>query len=155
LLAPALQGGLDYDLNALASLIRDWANDSLLCDHALATILISENVHDLHPLIANNPRVAKIKIDLPDAEEILESFQALASCYPTALGGYSGNMSSAAEQLAGATLGALEGVLKTKEFRKEKLAVEDLAKLKKQLVEEDCNGLIEFVESKRTLEDLY
>src|SRR3981081_2303969 len=28
LLVPALQGGLDYDLNALASLIRDWANDS-------------------------------------------------------------------------------------------------------------------------------
>ena len=27
--------------------------------------------------------------------------------------------------------------------------------MKKQLVEQDCNGLIEFIESKRTLDDLY
>jgi hypothetical protein len=40
-----------------------------------------------------------------------------------------------AEQLAGATLGALESVVKQKEHRKEKLASEDLAKLKKELVE--------------------
>ena len=28
LLAPSLQGGFDYDLNALASLIRDWSSES-------------------------------------------------------------------------------------------------------------------------------
>ncbi|HMD40589.1 MAG TPA: hypothetical protein VKH15_14990 [Candidatus Acidoferrum sp.] len=42
LLVPALQGGLDYDLNALASLIRDWSNESLLSGHALATFLLRE-----------------------------------------------------------------------------------------------------------------
>ena len=30
LLLPALQGGFDYDLSALASLIRDWSSDALL-----------------------------------------------------------------------------------------------------------------------------
>src|SRR4029077_1211690 len=48
LLVPALQGGLDYDLNALASLMRDWANDSLLANHSLATFLLTENLNDLH-----------------------------------------------------------------------------------------------------------
>jgi AAA+ superfamily predicted ATPase len=31
----------------------------------------------------------------------------------------------------------------------------DLVALKKQLVERDCNGLIEFIESKRSLDDLH
>jgi SpoVK/Ycf46/Vps4 family AAA+-type ATPase len=59
-----------------------------------------------------------------------------------------------AEQLAGATLGALESVVKQKEHRKEKLASEDLAKLKKELVERDTSGLIEFIETTRTLNDI-
>src|SRR5271157_4673695 len=66
LLAPMVQGGLDYDLSALASLIRDWASESLLVSHSLASFLIVENLNDLHPLIAANPRTARIKIALPD-----------------------------------------------------------------------------------------
>jgi hypothetical protein len=154
LLVPALQGGLDYDLNALASLIRDWSSESLLCGHALATFLLTENLNDLHPLIVNNPRIAQIKIDLPSSGELLEAFRVMTPSYPTALSGLSADPSLAAEQLAGATLGALESVIKTKEHRKEALGAGDLSKLKKDLVEKDTNGLIEFIETKRTLDDL-
>jgi hypothetical protein len=154
LLVPALQGGLDYDLNALASLMRDWSSESLLCGHALATFLLTENLNDLHPLIVNNPRIAQIKIDLPGSGELLEAFRIMAPSYPAALSGLAANPSSAAEQLAGATLGALESVIKTKEHRKEALGASDLSKLKKDLVEKDTNGLIEFIETKRTLDDL-
>jgi len=154
LLVPALQGGLDYDLNALASLIRDWSNESLLSGHALATFLLTENLNDLHPLIVNNPRVAQIKIDLPSSGELLDGFRVMAPSYPIALGDMAADPSAVAEQLAGATLGALESVVKQKEHRKEKLASEDLAKLKKELVERDTSGLIEFIETTRTLSDI-
>jgi hypothetical protein len=155
LLVPALQGGLDYDLNALASLIRDWSTDGLLADHALATFLLTENLNDLHPLIVNNPRIARIKIDLPAPDQLLAGFQVMAPVYPVALGDLAADPSPIAEQLAGATLGALESVIKTKEHRKEKLSTADLAALKKELVEKDTSGLIEFLESPRTLNDLY
>lgn len=155
LLVPALQGGLDYDLNALASLIRDWANDSLLTGHSLATFLIAENLNDLHPLIVNNPRVAQIKIDLPDPDAIVDALRFMASSYPVALRDLASDVATAAEQLAGATVGALEGVVKTKQHRREGLVSDDLAKLKKELVEKDTNGLIEFIETRRTLDDLY
>ena len=62
LLAPALQGGFDYDLNALASLIRDWSSETLLAGHSLATFLVAENLNDLHPLIVNNPRSADFRL---------------------------------------------------------------------------------------------
>jgi hypothetical protein len=154
LLVPALQGGLDYDLNALASLIRDWANDSLLANHSLATFLLTENLNDLHPLIVANPRVAQIKIDLPDAAQLTDAFRLLSTAYPIALAELAADCSGAAEQLTGSTLGALESVVKTKQHRKEKLIPGDLAKIKKELVEKDTNGLIEFIDTPRTLGDI-
>jgi ATPase family associated with various cellular activities (AAA) len=155
LLIPALQGGLDYDLNALASLIRDWSSETLLVDHALASFLLTENLNDLHPLIVNNPRLARVKIDLPASEQILDSFRVIAPAYPTALADFASELPVLAEQLSGATLGAIESVVKTKEHRKERLAAGDLSKLKKDLVEKDTNGLIEFIETTRTLDDVY
>ncbi|HTP67737.1 MAG TPA: ATP-binding protein [Dongiaceae bacterium] len=155
LLVPALQGGLDYDLNALASLIRDWSSDALLADHALASFLLTENLNDLHPLIVNNPRVARGKIELPTPRELQDGFRIVSTCYPTALAEFASDLPGLAEQLSGATLGAIEAVVKTKEHRKERLASADLAKIKKDLVEKDTNGLIEFVETSRTLDDLY
>jgi hypothetical protein len=154
LLAPALQGGFDYDLNALASLIRDWASESLLATHSLATFLVTENLNDLHPLVVNNPRSARVKIALPGANELSHAFAVMAPSYPCALRDYSANLSTVAQQLSGSTLGAIETLLKTREHARQCLAADDLVKLKKQLVESDCNGLIEFIESTRTLEDI-
>jgi hypothetical protein len=155
LLVPALQGGLDYDLNALASLIRDWSNESLLAGHALATFLLTENLNDLHPLIVNNPRVARVRIDLPSSGELLDGFRVMAPAFPAALTHMAADLPSVAAQLAGTTLGALESVIKTKEHRKEPLGGADLAKLKKDLVEKDTSGLIEFIQTTLTLNDLY
>jgi len=155
LLVPPAPGGLDYNLNALASLIRDWANDSLLTGHALATFLLTENINDLHPLIVNNPRAARIKIDLPAVPQIASALQNLSSAYIVAMADLSKDIPNAAAQLAGTTLSALESVVKTKQHRNEALAPADLAEIKKQLVENDTNGLIEFLECRRTLNDVY
>ena len=155
LLLPGLQAGFDYDLSALASLIRDWSSDALLANHTLASFLLTENLNDLHPLIVNNPRVARIRIELPSPDELLEGFRAILPSSSVALAGFSSELPALAEQLSGATMGAVESVVKTKEHRKEHLASSDLAALKKDLVEKDTNGLIEFIETSRTLDHLY
>src|SRR5215475_13309411 len=130
LLVPALQGGLDYDLNALASLIRDWSSESLLAGHALATFLLTENLNDLHSLLVNNPRVARVRIDLPSSEQILDGFRVMAPSFPVSLAPITPDLPAIAEQLTGATLGAVESVLKTKEHRKEPLGAADIGRLK-------------------------
>jgi len=155
LLLPALQGGFDYDLSALASLIRDWSSDALLANHTLASFLLTENLNDLNPLIVNNPRVARMKIELPSPDQLLEGFRAILPSCSVALADFSSDLPVLAEQLSGATMGAVESVVKTKEHRKEHLAPSDLAALKKDLVEKDTNGLIEFLETSRTLDSLY
>jgi hypothetical protein len=155
LLAPAFQGGLDYDLNALASLIRDWSSESLLASHSLATFLITENLNDLHPLVVNNPRASRIKIALPSPDDLTQAFEFLNTSFPCALSEYSNRLPMVGQQLAGSTLGAIETLLKTREHSRQGLGADDLVKLKKELVEKDCNGLIEFIESPRTLDDIY
>jgi hypothetical protein len=155
LLAPAVQGGFDYDLNALASLIRDWSSEMLLAGHSLATFLITENLNDLHPLVVYNPRAARIKIALPSPDDLSKAFGLLSPSYSCALSNFSGQLGNVAQQLAGSTLSAIETLLKTREHSRQALEPQDLVRLKKQLVENDCNGLIEFIESGRTLEDIY
>jgi hypothetical protein len=155
LLAPPSPGGLDYNLNALASLIRDWANDSLLTGHALATFLLTENLNDLHPLIVNNPRACRVKIDLPSVPQISDALNQLCAANRVAMSELAKDVANSAAQLAGTTLSALESVVKTKQHRKEPLLSADLAKIKKELVENDTNGLIEFLETQRTLDDVH
>ncbi len=155
LVAPALPGSLNYDLNALALLMRDWATDTLLTSHQLATFLVTENLNDLNPLLVNNPQAAQIKVPLPSPEELSSAFQIFLPQYPKALSEYSNDVSRPATQLAGATLSSIENLLKTTEHKSVSLNDNDLSRLKKELVERDCNGLIEFVESKRTLDDMY
>src|SRR5262249_38104197 len=155
LLAPSLQGGFEYDLNALDSLIRDWSSEALLAGHTLATFLITENLNDLHPLVVNNPRAARIKIALPSPDDLAQAFEFLKPNFTCALREFSGQLQTVAQQLAGSTLGAIETLLKTREHSQQEVQPADLVQLKKQLVEKDCNGLIEFIESKRTLDDIY
>src|SRR5262245_5305878 len=155
LVAPALQGALSYDVSALALLIREWSTETLLTEHALATFLITENLSDLHPLLANNTRAAYIKVPLPQPHDLPEALEMMSTSYATALSAYVGRYDQLAHHLAGASGAAIESLLKQKEYRKQPLTDTDLVQLRKQLVERDCNGLIEFIESKRRLDDLY
>ncbi len=155
LVAPAVSGSSNYELNALAMLMRDWASDALLAEHSLVSCLITENLADLHPLLASNPRAPKIKLPLPSQEDLRHALEIAAPQRALALAEYVQKPGELATQLTGATQNAIDSLLKLKEYRRQKLLPSDVAKLKKQLVEEECQGLIEFIESKRTLEDLY
>jgi hypothetical protein len=155
LLAPTMPGGVNYDLNSLALLMRDWADDPLLAEHSLVTALITENINDLHPLLVNNPRAAKIKVPLPPTPEIADAVTHALPRFPKALKLFQNDAPNLAAQLTGATQNAIDSLFKLKEYHEEPLLPADLVKLKKQLVEEECAGLIEFIESKRTLDDLH
>lgn len=155
LVVPAMQGGLNYDLNALAVLMRDWSSDELLSRHQLATWIVVENLNDLHPLIVNNPYSAAIEIPLPTPGELRDALTLLAPKYPLALTQFTSDLDHLAAQLTGSTLASVRNLLKRKQSDQESIAPGDLVKLKKEIVESDAGGLIEFIESKRTLDDFH
>ena len=155
LVAPALPGALNYDLNALALLLRDWATEELLVQHSLVTCLFADNLNDLHPLIVQNPRAGAIQVTQPAAGELRAILTLIEPEYPKALAEFKGKASTLADQLAGASVNSIEELLKLKEYTSEAIQLRDLVVLKKSLIEKDCDNLIEFIESKRTLDDLY
>jgi len=154
LILPAGGTGTHYDLNAMALLAREWSTDTALLNHEQATFLICENVNDLHSLVATNPKAAQIRVPLPGASELHEAMKLLREECPTALEAYK-DLSGPAGELIGATLSSVESLLRTREYEKDPIESEDLADLKRSLVERDTQGLIEFIEPDRSLDDVY
>jgi hypothetical protein len=155
LVAPALPGALNYDLSALAMLMRDWAADDQLTRHSLATFLVAENLNDLHPLLVNHPRAAPIEVPLPSTNELRDALQLLAVEHASVLAEFAPAYDTLAHQLTGTTLTSVENLLRVKTHAHEVLHATDLVSMRKELVEKDSSGLIEFIESKRTLDDFH
>lgn len=155
LVAPALPGALNYDLSALAMLMRDWAADDQLTRHSLATFLVAENLNDLHPLLVNHPRAAPIEVPLPSTAELREAMQLLAHEHAAVVAEFAPAYDTLAHQLTGTTLTSVENLLRVKTHAREVLQAKDLVSMRKELVEKDSAGLIEFIESKRTLDDFH
>ncbi len=147
------QSGPAFETASLACQIRDWGADAAFAEHAIATVLVCENLNDLHPLISANPRATRIQVPLPDGDELRAALGLLAPRFPKALGNLAKDLGNVAGALTGTTLSALEQLLKLREHAGHALTPADLAGLKKTLVERDCGGLIEFIAAKRTLDD--
>jgi hypothetical protein len=154
LIAPAGDAG-GFDAGAIVLLLREWATDSLIAGHQVATFLVAENLNDLHPLLATCAHTAKIKVPLPDAPALATALAALETSYAAALAGYAGRLDSLAHQLAGVSFSSVEQLLKTARHEGRPVDPAGLVALKRALVEKDYSGLIGFVESKRTLDDLH
>ena len=153
LACPSMPNLHNYELNSLAALIKGWVDDDRLQEFGLAAFLISENLNGIHPLVSESPRVKDVEITLPNEAAITESLIELAKSCPNAMQNYQANPGEIANRLTGATLSSLEALLKRLEYDGEVLNDQRLSGLKKELVERDCDGLIDFVEPDRDLND--
>lgn len=147
LIIPHLGGAANTDVNAMALLVRDWATETILNEHPFACFLCTENLNDLHPIVVNHPRTAHIRIPLPEPQDLELFFQLSAKTFPKALEAYQKNLGAPAKYMAGATLSSVSSLLKQQEYLKRAISPQDLAEFKKSLVEKECQGLIEFIES--------
>jgi hypothetical protein len=155
LIVPPSAGGANYELSAIASQLREWAADPSIAGQHCATFLLTENLNDLHPLVARNPQAACVAVPLPQQAELVPALSHLNTLYPSPLKAFAGGFSAPAAALAGATLSSIETLLQTRQHHAKELTPQDLVALKKELVEKDAQGLIEFVKPDRTLEDLH
>ena len=153
LVCPAIPNLLNYDLSSMASLLRSWAAEARLQVFGQAAFLISENLNGLHPLVADSSRVCAINVPLPNAPAVADLLEFLKPQCSVALKKYD-DLASVASRLVGATLMSVEQLLRRREHDKAPLDDMSLAALKKQLVERDCKGLIDFVEPDRSLDDV-
>ena len=94
-------------------------------------------------------------VPLPAEDDLKQALTHLNARYPQPLSPFAGNFAEPAAALTGATLHSIETLLQTQEHRSKALTPQDLVSLKKELVEKDAAGLIEFIKPDRTLDDLH
>ena len=151
LVLPASRQG-DFTTASLASLVRDWAAEPPFADMAFASLLIADNLNDLHPLVANNPRIDRVQVPLPDAVSLGQCLAQLRIDHPAA---FTAEDKGTVQALAGVSLSALASLVKRRAHEGKVLGAQDWIEAKKELVENDSAGLVEFIESKRTLDDYH
>jgi hypothetical protein len=142
------------DLSQTLIQIQDWAANPDVTGSFVATVLIAENLLDLNRAIVESPYSAKIKILLPTADEI-RSF--VADLVPDAA-----ELEKASEvtrdvladKLVGLSRVAIRSLVRRALTSGQRITGAYLTRMKKELIEKEAAGRLEFLESARTLDDV-
>ncbi len=129
-----------------------WITSSRLLKKDNIVILIAENRADIHPRIRDNSRLASIEIPYPDDAERLDFIGHMAEQLPNL------KMEVTADQLALMTSGLnrvhLNSLMRSAGTSGETLTLESIRHKKKELIESECVGLVEFVQPRFGLDSV-
>jgi AAA+ superfamily predicted ATPase len=130
-----------------------WANDPAVLQSNIATVLITEGLHDLNELVVENPHAAKLKIPLPDEAEMRAYLEALrASEFPELSAKCEVPLEVLARRLSGLSRVGAHMVLALALKNQKTITSAWLSQMKKAAIERECNDLLEFLESPFTLD---
>jgi len=140
------------DRTSLVYLSR-WAHDPMFLAADFTTVLISENLADLNKTLVQNPYTSDIKIDIPDEKQRIKFIKSQAP------DGDFKTISEVSEkvmaqQTAGLNFINIRGILSNARENKAKITHNRLSEAKKELIEAEAYGLLEFVETKYTLDNV-
>ena len=140
------------DRTAMVYLSR-WAHDPMFLASDFTTVMITENLADLNKTLVQNPYTTDIKINIPGEEERKAFIE-----FETQNDEW--KMISAvkadiiAQQTAGLNFVNIRSVLSNARENNEKITFEGLSETKKELIEAEAYGLLEFVETDYSLDNV-
>lgn len=127
--------------------VLDWSTDPAITAAPVVTCLIAPNLNDLHRQVVENPFAAKLAIPLPGEAEMAEYAADALADIPDGAGRCELGVPAMAGKLVGLSRANVRSLLLRTVGTGETLTVAELAKIKKELIEKECQGLLEFVES--------
>lgn len=152
----ALQLGSQFAANIIKAL--SWANDPALLEAQIATVFVTEKIHDLADDVANNPHAAKLEIPLPDEKGLQNYVDSLTQGDNAVLKDLSQYcqvpVNTLGSRLTGLSRVGVKRALALAVNRKEMITHKQLTQIKKDLIEKDCADLLEFYESPWTLDNV-
>ncbi len=140
------------DRTALVYLSR-WAHDPIFLASDFTNVMITENLADLNKTLIQNPYTTEIKITIPGEIDRLsfinfetkgDDFDKISDVTPEII----------AQQTAGLNYVNIRSVLSNARENDEKISFESLSKNKKELIEAEAYGLLEFVETEYSLDNV-
>ena len=149
----ALQLGGPFAANVVK--VLGWANDPAIRQSNIVTVLVTEGLHDLNPLVVENPHLATLFVPLPVEADMQAHVKALAATeFPNLAQESEVPLDTLGTRLTGLSrVGARTAIaLALKNGRK--ITAAWLSGIKKDMIERECQGLLEFVESPFTLDNV-
>ncbi len=134
--------------------IVDWSSDPAINGAYVATVLIAEALADLNGLLVENPYAAKIHIGLPEAEELRDFLGLLTAAVPDFDRVCDASRETLAERLVGLSRVNARNLVQRALSAGERITWKYLTRVKKELIEKEAFGRLEFIESDRTLDDV-
>ncbi|MBI3273008.1 MAG: ATP-binding protein [Planctomycetes bacterium] len=128
-----------------------WARDPLFLANDVTICLVVQNLAELHGMVVNNPYTAKIEIPHPMGDERLEfvvslsqgkDFLELSDLTPEVL----------SELTAGLTRINLLHLVNEALRNRKRISLAYVVEKKKELIEKECYGLLEFLQPSYTLD---
>jgi len=149
----ALQLGGAFAANIVK--VLGWANDPAISQANIVTVLISEGLRDLNDLVVDNPHAATLHIPLPDESEMTAYVQALAAAqFPDMAAKSEVPIETVGVRLTGLSRVGARTAIGLALRNDRALTASWLAQIKKDLIERECQGLLEFIESPFTLDNV-
>ncbi len=150
-LIPESSGESSAEDRAVRVFIQKWATDPALLASNVTFVLITENLADISSRIVRSPQTVEIEVTRPDEQERLRFLQAVRP------GDWFASKSELPpERLAQLTSGLtriqLRQILSSVDERGTRLDTSTLTNQKKTVIEAECFGLLEYVESRFALD---
>lgn len=147
----ALQLGGGFAANVVKLL--SWANDPAILRSNIITVLVSEGLNDLNELVVENPHAATLEIPLPRDAETQAYLETLARTeMPNLTARSDVPLPQLAARLSGLSRVGVRKLLAMAMLGDARITTAWLSARKKEAIERECHGLLEFLESPLTLD---
>ena len=135
--------------------VLGWANDPAIVHSNIVTVLISEGLHDLSELVVENPHAASLHLPLPDEDEMRAYMRALAAAqFPELESRSDVPLDTIATRLTGLSRVGARTAIALAMGNERRITAAWLGSIKKDLIEREGQGLLDFVESPFTLDNV-
>jgi AAA+ superfamily predicted ATPase len=149
----AIQLGGAFSANVVK--VLGWANDPAILQSNIVTVLLTEGLHDLNELVVDNPHATSLRLPLPDEGEMQDYLEALvATTFPDLPSKCEVSQEMLARRLTGLSRVGARTVIAMAINNNRTITSAWLANMKKEMIERECQGLLEFVESPFTLDNV-
>jgi hypothetical protein len=149
----AIQLGGPFAANTVK--VLGWANDPAIVQSNIVTVLLSEGLHDLNSLVVENPHAAALHLPLPIEQDMLAYVTALSQTqFPDLAAKSDVPIDTLATRLTGLSRVGARTAISLALGNDRRITAAWLAEIKKELIEREGQGLLDFVESPFTLDNV-
>lgn len=150
-IAPSQSRGPD---SATLVKLLDWSSNPTYLQGHLATVLITDSLKAVARDLIENPYSAKIEIPIPTEQDCLHYLESLCKEFPGVRKASTLALDVLAKRVVGLSLINIRHMMALAVTSNKTIDNDYLGRQRKELIEKECFGLLEFVESKRTLDDV-